>query len=105
MMCKPRFSLPGERQKDLPSLFAGIPKRHELSYHGHEHERSDRLAAEEHLRRIEKATEVLHEVTGTTPPRFRAPNLRLNDPVWQGSVFMKMPSETCYTRIRRGKFN
>jgi len=77
MMCKPRFSLPGGWQKDLPSLFARIPRRHKVSCHRHEHERFDRLAAEEQLRRIEKATEVLQKLTATRPPGFTARDFRL----------------------------
>lgn len=95
MMCKPRFSLPGGWQKDLPSLFAGIPKRHEVSHHGHEHERSDRLAAEEQLSWIEKATEVPQKVTGTGPPGFTTRDFRLRPgrslPFWSNVGMPTMP--------------
>lgn len=70
------FFVTGMAAERFPELIAEVSQRHEVSCHGYEHERFDRLAADEQRRRIEKATEVLHKVTGTKPPGFRAPNFK-----------------------------
>jgi len=71
------FFVTGTAAERFPELIAEISQRHEVSCHGYEHERFDALAVEEQRRRIEKATEILHKVTGTRPPGFRAPNFKL----------------------------
>ena len=71
------FFVTGRTAEGFPELIAQTSTRHEVSCHGYEHERFDRLGVEEQRRRIEKATEVLQAVTGRRPPGFRAPNFRL----------------------------
>lgn len=74
------FFVTGMTAERFPGLIASISERHEVSCHGYEHERFDRLAVEEQRRRIDRATEALEAVTGRSPPGFRAPHFRLT---WQ----------------------
>jgi peptidoglycan-N-acetylglucosamine deacetylase len=70
------FFVTGVAAERFPNLIAEISQRHEVSCHGYEHERFDRLAAGEQRWRIEKATGILQKVTGGRPPGFRAPNFK-----------------------------
>jgi peptidoglycan/xylan/chitin deacetylase (PgdA/CDA1 family) len=72
------FFVTGLAAEGFPGLIAEISQRHEVSCHGYEHERLDRLAVEEQRQRIQKATEILQAITGIKPPGFRAPNFKLN---------------------------
>jgi peptidoglycan/xylan/chitin deacetylase (PgdA/CDA1 family) len=71
------FFVTGLAAEGFPGLIAEISQRHEVSCHGYEHERFDRLAVEEQRQRIQKGTEILQAITGTKPPGFRAPNFKL----------------------------
>ncbi len=71
------FFITGLAAERFPGLIAEISQRHEISCHGYEHERFDMLAVEEQRKRIQKATQILQEVTGTKPLGFRAPNFKL----------------------------
>jgi peptidoglycan/xylan/chitin deacetylase (PgdA/CDA1 family) len=71
------FFVTGLAAERFPRLISEISQGHEISCHGYEHERFDRLAVEEQQERIQKATEILQKITGTKPPGFRAPNFKL----------------------------
>ena len=70
------FFITGLAAERFPKLISEISQRYEVSCHGYEHERFDRLIAEEQRRRIQKATEILQKITGTKPLGFRAPNFK-----------------------------
>lgn len=71
------FFITGLAAEGFPKLIAGISQKYEVSCHGYEHERFDKLAVEEQRERIQKATEILQKITGTRPLGFRAPNFKL----------------------------
>jgi peptidoglycan/xylan/chitin deacetylase (PgdA/CDA1 family) len=71
------FFITGLAAERFPGLIAEISQRHEISCHGYEHERFDRLSVKEQWKRIQKATEILQKITGTKPLGFRAPNFKL----------------------------
>lgn len=71
------FFVTGLAAERFPELISEISRGHEVSCHGYEHERFDRLAVEEQQERIQKATEILQKITGTKPLGFRAPNFKL----------------------------
>ncbi len=70
------FFVTGLAAEKFPELIAKISQRYEISCHGYEHERFDKLAVNEQRQRIRKATEILQKITGTKPLGFRAPNFK-----------------------------
>jgi len=70
------FFITGLAAERFPGLIAEISQKYEVSCHGYEHERFDKLAVEEQRERIQKATEILQKITGTKPLGFRAPNFK-----------------------------
>ena len=70
------FFVTGLAAERFPKLIAEISQRYEVSCHGYEHERFDKLAVDEQRQRIQKATEILQKITGVKPPGFRAPNFK-----------------------------
>jgi len=70
------FFVTGQVAKKFPNLVKKISQEHEVGCHGYEHERFDKLDAQEQFRRIELATKVLNKVTGQRVLGFRAPNFR-----------------------------
>jgi peptidoglycan-N-acetylglucosamine deacetylase len=85
------FFVTGQTAERYPGLIADISSGHEVSCHGYEHERFDRLVIEEQRRRIDTATELLKAVTGRRPPGFRAPNFRLT---WQTLAILEQSGYT-----------
>lgn len=72
------FFVTGLAAEGFPKLIAEISQRYEVSCHGYEHERFDKLAVDEQRQRIQKATEILQKITGAKPLGFRAPNFKFN---------------------------
>lgn len=70
------FFVTARAAEKFPKLIRKVSREHEVGCHGYEHERFDRISAEEQLRRIELATKVLTKVTGRKISGFRAPNFR-----------------------------
>jgi peptidoglycan/xylan/chitin deacetylase (PgdA/CDA1 family) len=70
------FFVTGLAAKRFPKLIAEISQKYEVSCHGYEHERFDKLAVDEQRKRIQKATEILQKITGAKPLGFRAPNFK-----------------------------
>lgn len=70
------FFVTGKAAEKYPELIKKISREHELACHGYEHERFDRLNAQEQLRRIELATKILNSTAGQRLLGFRAPNFR-----------------------------
>jgi peptidoglycan/xylan/chitin deacetylase (PgdA/CDA1 family) len=70
------FFVTGLAAERFPKLIAEISQRYEVSCHGYEHERFDKLDVDEQRKRIRKATEILQKITGTKPLGFRAPNFK-----------------------------
>jgi len=70
------FFVTGLAAERFPKLIAEISQRYEVSCHGYEHERFDKLAVDEQRQRIQKATEILQKITGAKPLGFRAPNFK-----------------------------
>jgi peptidoglycan/xylan/chitin deacetylase (PgdA/CDA1 family) len=70
------FFVTGQAAEKFPQLVKKISQEHEIGCHGFEHERFDKIDAQEQFRRIEKATNVLNEVIGRRILGFRAPNFR-----------------------------
>ena len=70
------FFVTGLAAEGFPKLIAEISQRYEVSCHGYEHERFDKLAVDEQRQRIQKATEILQKITGAKPLGFRAPNFK-----------------------------
>ena len=72
------FFVTGQAAEKFSKLIRKVSREHEVGCHGYEHERFDKLSAEEQLRRIELATKILIEVTGRRILGFRAPKFRPN---------------------------
>lgn len=70
------FFVTGQVAERFPDLVKKIPLRHEVGCHGYEHERFDKINAQEQFRRVELATKVLKDVIGQPILGFRAPNFR-----------------------------
>ena len=70
------FFVTGQAAEKFPKLIREVSREHEVGCHGYEHERFDKMGAEEQLRRIELATKLLTGVTGRRILGFRAPNFR-----------------------------
>lgn len=70
------FFVTGQAAEKFPDLVKKISHGHEVGCHGYEHERFDKLDAQEQFRRIEQATKVLNRVIGQQVLGFRAPNFR-----------------------------
>jgi len=70
------FFVTGLAAERFPKLIAEISRKYEVSCHGYEHERFDKLAVDEQRKRIQKATEILQKITGAKPLGFRAPNFK-----------------------------
>jgi peptidoglycan/xylan/chitin deacetylase (PgdA/CDA1 family) len=70
------FFVTGQAAEKFPNLIKEISREHEVGCHGYEHERFDKIDAQEQFRRIEKATKVLNEIIGQRILGFRAPNFR-----------------------------
>jgi len=70
------FFVTGLAAERFPKFIAEISRKYEVSCHGYEHERFDKLAVDEQRKRIQKATEILQKITGAKPLGFRAPNFK-----------------------------
>jgi len=70
------FFVTGQAAEKFPTLVKKISQEHEVGCHGYEHERFDKLNAQEQFRRIELATKVLKKITGRRVLGFRTPNFR-----------------------------
>jgi len=70
------FFVTGQAAEKFPDIVKKISQGHEVGCHGYEHERLDKIDAQEQFRKIERATKVLNEVIGQRIIGFRAPNFR-----------------------------
>lgn len=70
------FFVTGQAAERFPDHVKKISLGHEVGCHGYEHERFDKIDAQEQFRRIELATKVLKGVIGQPILGFRAPNFR-----------------------------
>jgi len=91
------FPTCGQTAEWYPDEIRKIAERgHEVANHSHSHELFYKLDEEEQIQEVEKATEVLEDVTGTHPEGWRSPAFTLtkelpkileeNDYLWDSSL-------------------
>ena len=73
------FFVTGVAALRYPLLVQSAAASHEIGCHGFNHERYDRLPADEQNTLIRKATQSLRQVTSRSLNGFRAPNFRYDD--------------------------